>query len=157
MTQVHPSESNPVPGAIRWGLVWLAVFLAPGCATTKDLDTLQAQLNDQVTAVRNDVAQSRQAVDVLKTDVTLIKSIGIAVDSLKSRFDAVQAALQGVAKETDRLRMNVGSLEQGMMHQLQMEVTLARERVKQLEQIIESLQKNNPAEKDKEGAATPKL
>jgi len=185
MTQFHPSESSPVPSAIRWGLVGLAVLLAPGCATTKDLDTLRAQLNDQVAAVRSDAAQSHQAVDALKTDVTLLKSLGVAVDSLRSRFDAAQATLQGlqtesdshrttlgnlrvdfkefrvahegVVKETDRLRMSVGSLEQGMMHQLQMEVTLSRERIKQLEQVIESLQKNSPAGKGKEGTATPKL
>jgi chromosome segregation ATPase len=163
----------------------LAVLLAPGCATTKDLDQLRAQLNDQVAVVRSDAAQSRQAVDALKTDVMLLKSLGVAVDSLKNRFDAAQATLQGlqtesdshrttlgnlrvdfkefrfahegVARETDRLRMSVGSLEQGMMHQLQMEVTLARERIKQLEQVIESLQKSSPAEKSKAGAATPKL
>jgi hypothetical protein len=44
-----------------------------------------------------------------------------------------------------------------MMHQLQMEVTLSRERIKQLEQVIESLQKSSPAEQGKEGTATPKL
>ena len=53
--------------------------------------------------------------------------------------------------------MSVGSLEQGMLHQLQIEVTLARERIKQLEQVIESLQKTAPVEKGKEGAASPKL
>jgi hypothetical protein len=36
-----------------------------------------------------------------------------------------------------------------MMHQLQMNVTLARERIKQLEQMIESLQKSVPAEMGK--------
>jgi chromosome segregation ATPase len=185
MTQVHPSESSHAPGAIGWGIVGFAVLLAPGCATTKDLDTLRAQLNDQVAAVRSDAAQSRQAVDALKTDVMLLKSLGVAVDSLKSRVDVAQATLQGlqiesdshrttlgnlrvdfkefrvahegVAKETDRLRMSVGSLEQGMMHQLQMEVTLAQERIKQLEQVIESLRKSSPAEKGKGGTATPKL
>lgn len=107
------------------------------------------------------------------------------MDSLKSRLDVAQATLQGlqtesdshrtilgnlrvdfkefrvahegVARETDRLRMSVGSLEQGMMHQLQMEVTLARERIKQLEQVIESLQKSGPADKGREGTAPPKL
>ena len=184
MTQVYPSKSCPLPSAIRWGLVGLAVLLAPGCATTKDLDMLRAQVNDQVAAVRSDAAQSRQAVDALKTDVMLLKSLAVAVDSLKSRVDAAQATMQGlqtesdshrtilgnlrvdvkefrvaqegVAKETDRLRMSVGSLEQGMMHQLQMEVTLARERIKQLEQVIESLRKSVPAEK-LEGTAMPKL
>ena len=185
MTQVYPSKSCPLPGAIRWSLVGLAVLLAPGCATTKDLDMLRAQVNDQVAVVRSDAAQSRQTVDALKTDVMLLKSLAVAVDSLKSRVDAAQATMQGlqtesdshrtilgnlrvdvkefrvaqegVAKETDRLRMSVGSLEQGMMHQLQMEVTLARERIKQLEQVIESLQKSSPHEKGTEGTATPKL
>lgn len=185
MTQAHPSKSRSVFDSIHWGLVGLAVLLASGCATTKDLDTLRAQLNDQVMAARSDAAQSRQAVDALKTDVILLKSLGVAVDSLKSRLDVAQATLQGlqtesdsqrttlgnlrvdfkefrvahegVARETDRLRMSVGSLEQGLMHQLQMEVTLARERIKQLEQVIESLQKSAPAEKGKGGTATPKL
>ena len=167
------------------GVLWLALLLVSGCATTKDLDVLKAQLNDQMTTVRNDAAQSRQAVDALKTDVSLLKSLGVAVDSLKSRLDVAQASLQNlqtendshrttlgnlrvdfkeyraahdaVVRETDRLRMSVGSLEQGMLHQLQMEVTLARERIKQLEQVIESLQKSAPAEKGKEGVASPKL
>jgi len=185
MTQIYPSESSPVPGAIRWGLVGLAVLLASGCASTKDLDTLRTQLNDdEVTAVRSDTAQSRQAVDALKTDVVLLKSLGVAVDSLKGRLDVAQATLQGmqtesdfqrtilgnlrvdfkefrvgqegVAKETDRLRISVSSLEQGMMHQLQMEVTLYQERIKQLEQVIESLKKSSSAEKSKDVAVTPK-
>lgn len=77
--------------------------------------------------------------------------------NLRVDFKEFRVAHEGVVKETDRLRMSVGSLEQGMMHQLQMEVTLSRERIKQLEQVIESLQKNSPAEKGKEGTATPKL
>jgi hypothetical protein len=184
MTQIYPSESSPVPGAIRWGLVGLAVLLASGCASTKDLDTLRTQLNDEVATVRSDTAQSRQDVDALKTDVVLLKSLGVAVDSLKGRLDVAQATLQemqtesdfqrtilgnlrvdfkefrvgqeGVAKETDRLRMSVSSLEQGMMHQLQMEVTLYQERIKQPEQVMESLKNSSSAEKSKEVAATPK-
>jgi hypothetical protein len=50
--------------------------------------------------------------------------------------------------------MSVGSIEQGMIHQLQTEVTLARERIKQLEQVIESLQKAPP--QAKEGLRAPK-
>ncbi len=185
MTQIHPPEISRVPVAMCLGMVGLAAVLVSGCVTTKDLDALRAQLNDQVTAVRNDAAQSRHAVDALRTDMTLLKSLGVVVDSLKSRLDGVQTTLQGlqaeseshrtilgnlrvdfkefrvahegVAKETDRLRMSVGSLEQGMMHQLQMEVTLARERIKQLEQVIEGLQKSGPTEKGKEGTAMPKL
>lgn len=185
MIHGHPSKNRSASDFIRWGLVSLAVPLALGCATTRDLDMLRAQLNDQVAAARNDAAQSRQAVDALKTDVILLKSLGVAVDSLKSRLDVAQATVQGlqtesdshrttlgnlrvdfkefrvahegVAKETDRLRMSVGSLEQGMVHQLQIEVTLARERIKQLEQVIESLQKSGPANTGKEGIAPPKL
>ena len=62
-------------------------------------------------------------------------------------FKEFRVAHEGIAKETDRLRMSVGSLQQDMMHQLQMKVRLSRERLKQLEQVIESLQKNSPAEK----------
>lgn len=185
MTPHHAHKRSCALGAIPWGVVGLIAVLTSGCATTKDLDTLRAQVNDQVAAVRSDAAQSRQAVEALKTDVVLLKSLGIAVDSLKSRLDGVQTTVQwlqteaeshrttlgnlrvdfkefrvaheGVAKETDRLRMSVVSLEQGMMHQLQMEVTLARERIKQLEQVIESLPKSGPVDKGKEGSAVPKL
>lgn len=164
-------------------IVGLTLVLSSGCATTKDLDSLRAQINEQVAAVRTDAAQSRQAVEELKADVILLKSLGVAVDSLKNRLDGVQTTVQGlqseseshrttignlrvdfkefrvahegVAKETERLRMSVGSLEQGMMHQLQMEVTLARERIKQLEQMMENLQKTAPAQK--EGETAPRL
>lgn len=156
MTQVHPTKCRSVSGVMCWALAGLAVLLVPGCATTKDLDALQTQLNEQVAAVRVEATQSRQAVEALKTDILLLKSLGIAVDNLKNRFDATQTTLQGVTKETDRLRMSVGSLEQGLVHQLQMEVTLARERVKQLEQLIESLKKIGLVEKDKDGTSMPK-
>lgn len=171
--------------SINWlSLTFGSLVLTTGCATSKELDQLRVQVNEQISIVRSDAAQSRQAVDALKTDVTLLKSLGVAVDNLKTRLDGLQSTVQalqteaeshrttlgtlrvdlkefkvaheGVAKETDRLRMTVGSLEQGMMHQLQMEVTLARERIKQLEQMIESLQKAVP-EKGKEGSTGPKL
>jgi chromosome segregation ATPase len=149
-----------------------------GCATTKDLDTVRSQLSDQIAAVRAESTKSSQAVESLRTDVSLLKSLAVAVDSMKGRLEGMQTALQGmqseaeshrtglanlrgdfrefrvahegVARETDRLRMSVGSIEQGMMHQLQMEVNLSRERIKQLEQVIESLQKPSPP-KEKEG------
>jgi hypothetical protein len=88
----------------RMGVLWLVMLLVSGCATTKDLDTLRAQLNDQMTTVRSDAAQSRQAVDALKTDVSLLKSLGVAVDSLKSRLDVAQASLQGLQTESDSPR-----------------------------------------------------
>ncbi len=173
-------------GAPTVALLLLAVVSTTGCATTKDLDVLRAQVNDQVSVIRTEGTQSRQIVEGLKTDVTLLKSLGVAVDSLKSRLDGMQSTVQalqneaeshrttignlrldfkefkvaheGVAKETDRLRLSVGSLEQGMLHQLQMEVTLARERIKQLEQVIESLQKSGPMERGKQERSTaPKL
>ncbi len=183
MTQIYPSESSPVPGVIRWGFVGVVVLLVSGCASTKDLDTLRTQLNDDMAAVRSDTAQSRQAVDALKTDVMLLKSLGVAVDSLKGRLDLAQATLQGmqaesdfqrtilgnlrvdfkefrvvqegVAKETDRLRMSVSSVEQGLMHQLQIEVKLYQEQIQQLEQVMESLKKSSSAGKIKEVAVMP--
>lgn len=166
----------------RYGMVAVLALITSGCATTKELDTLRAQMNDQVAVVRQDMAQSRQAVEGIKTDVTLLKSLGVAVDTLKGRVDGLQTAHQslqteaeshrttlsnlrgdfkefkvsheGVARETDRLRMSVGSIEQGMLHQLQTEVNLARERIKQLEQVIDSLQKTAP--QAKEGLRPPK-
>jgi chromosome segregation ATPase len=181
-------DNTRIPDPLRhflttWlGVVTLLALMAAGCATTKDLNTLRAQLSEEVAAVRMEAAQSRQNVEALKTDVTLLKSLGIAVDTMKGRLDGLQATVQGlqteaeshratltslrddfkavkvahegVARETDRLRMSVGSIEQGMIHQLQTEVTLARERIKQLEQVIESLQKAPP--QAKEGLRPPK-
>ncbi len=168
-----------------WSLLAVLTFLSMGCATSKELDALRSQVGDQVAALRSDVGQARQSVDTLRTDVTLLKSLGVALDAVKGRVDGMQASLQslqskaeshrttlsnlrgdfrefkvaheGVAKETDRLRTTVGSIEAGMIHQLQVEVNLARERIKQLEQVIEALQKTPPPAKDKEGAAAPKL
>jgi chromosome segregation ATPase len=185
MTPHHAHKRSSALSGMPCSVLGLVAALIAGCATTKDLDTLRAQVNDQVAVVRSDAAQSRQSVEALKSDVILLKSLGVVMDSLKSRLDGMQATVQslqteaeshrttlgnlrvdfkefrvaheGVARETDRLRLSVGSLEQGMMHQLQMEVTLARERIKQLEQMIESLQKSAPAEKGKEGPPTPKL
>lgn len=61
------------------------------------------------------------------------------IGNLLVDFKEFRVAHEGVAKETARLRMSVGSLEQGMMQQLQREVTLARERIRQLEQTMENL------------------
>ncbi len=175
----------------RRTLVWvpcailLVTVLMSGCATSKELDALRGQVGDQVTTIRAEVGQARQSVEALRTDVTLLKSLGVALDAVKSRVDVMHTSLQslqseaeshrttlsnlrgdfrefkvaheGVAKETDRLRTTVGSIEAGMIHQLQVEVNLARERIKQLEQVIEALQKTPPPAKDKEGAAAPKL
>lgn len=176
---------DSLESAFRGSALALVLTFVGGCATTKDLDALRAQVSDQVAAVRIEGAQSRQVVEALKTDVTLLKSLGVVVDTLKGRLDGMQSTVQtlqteaeshrttignlrvdfkefkvaheGVARETDRLRISVGSLEQGMMHQLQMEVTLARERIKQLEQMMENLQKAAPPPKDREGGTAPRL
>lgn len=156
MMLVHSTAGRAVSDALGWSLAGLAILLASGCATTKDLETVQTQLSEQVATARTEAAQSRQAVESVKADILLLKSLGIAVDNLKARLDASQGTLQGVAKETDRLRLSVGSLEQGLLHELHMEMTLARERVKQLEQLLESLKKSGLVEKDKDAAVTPK-
>lgn len=160
----------------RLGMVAAVILTASGCATTKDLNILRAQMSDQVAAVRNDVVQSLQDVEGLKTDITSPKSLGMAPDQIKGRFDGLQTTLQslqteaesyrvtlknlrgdfngfkaaqeGLVLETNRLRRSVGSIEQGMLHQLQFEVTLARGRIKQLEHVIDSLQKPVPPGKE---------
>lgn len=169
----------------QWSLILLFTLVSMGCATSKELDTLRLQIGEQVATMRTEVGQTRQSVDALRTDVTLLKSLGVALEAVRGRVDGMQTSLQslqaeaeshrttlgnlrvdfrefkvaheGVAKETDRLRTTVGSIEAGMIHQLQVEVNLARERIKQLEQVIESLQKTPPPAKEKEGAPTPKL
>ncbi len=56
------------------------------------------------------------------------------IGNLRVDFKEFRVAHEGVARETDRLRRSVGSLEQGMRNQLHLEVSLSRERIKQLEQ-----------------------
>jgi chromosome segregation ATPase len=171
--------------AALWSLLAVSTLFSSGCATSRELEALRSQLGDQVTALRSDVGQARQSVEALRTDVTFLKSLGVALEAVKGRVDGMQASLQslqseaeshratlsnlrgdfrefkvaheGVAKETDRLRATVGSIEAGMIHQLQVEVNLARERIKQLEQVIETLQMTPPPAKEKEGAPMPKL
>lgn len=168
-----------------WSLLVISMVFSSGCATSRELEALRSQLGDQITMLRSDVGQARQSVEALRTDVTLLKSLGVALEALKGRVDGMQASLQslqseaethratlnnlrgdfrefkvaheGIAKETDRLRTAVGSIEAGMIHQLQVEVNLARERIKQLEQVMETLQKTTPPAKEKEGAPMPKL
>ncbi|MGQ0694484.1 MAG: hypothetical protein ACT4OL_02775, partial [Nitrospiraceae bacterium] len=77
-------------------MVAAVILTASGCATTKDLNILRAQMSDQVAAVRNDVVQSLQAVEGLKTDLTSPKFLGMAPDQLKGRFDGLQTTLQSL-------------------------------------------------------------
>jgi len=51
--------------------------------------------------------------------------------------------------------MSVSSVEQGLMHQLQIEVKLYQEQIQQLEQVMESLKKSSSAGKIKEVAVMP--
>lgn len=39
--------------------------------------------------VRSDVGQARQSVEALRTDVTLLKSIGVALEAVKGRVDGI--------------------------------------------------------------------
>ncbi|WP_447862953.1 hypothetical protein [Nitrospira calida] len=153
-----------------------------GCVTPRDLQEIRTDVSNQLSVLRTDIAQVRQGLETTKADVALLRSLGMVVDAMKGRLDGIQTTVQGlqteseshrtaistirgdfrefkvaheaVAKETDRLRGVVGSLEQGMIFQLQVEVNLARDRIKQLEQIIENLQRQTPP---KEGASQPKL
>ncbi len=162
------------------GLTSLLLF---GCVTPRDLQEIRTDTSNQLSAMRTDIAQVRQGLETTKTDVALLRSLGMAVDAMKGRLDGIQTTVQGlqteaeshrtaistirgdfrefkvaheaVAKETDRLRGAVGSLEQGMIFQLQVEVNLARDRIKQLEQIIENLQRQTSP--SREGTSQPKL
>lgn len=164
-------------------LLGLASLLLSGCVTSRDLQELRTDMSNQLSAMRTDMAQVRQGLEATKADVALLRSLGVAMDAMKGRLDGIQTTVQGlqteaesyrtaistirgdlrefkvaheaVAKETDRLREVVGSLEQGMIFQLQVEVNLARDRIKQLEQIIESLQRQTPP--PREGTSQPKL
>lgn len=54
-------------------------------------------MSEEIPAVRNKAVQSRQSVEALKTDVTLLKSLGVAVDAMKGRLDGLQATVTGSA------------------------------------------------------------
>jgi chromosome segregation ATPase len=168
---------------IHGPILILLILLVVGCATHKDLQEVRTDVGNQLSGMRSDLTQFREGLESMRSDVALLKSLGVAVDTVKGRVDTIQGTVQGlqseadshrsaistlrsdfrevkvahegVVRETDRLRVTVGSIEQGMIHQLQVEVNLARERIKQLEQVIESLQKTGPPQK--EGGAQPRL
>lgn len=58
---------------------------------------LRGKMSEEIPAVRNKAVQSRQSVEALKTDVTLLKSLGVAVDAMKGRLDGLQATVTGSA------------------------------------------------------------
>ena len=177
------SNDHQAGNAIKGSFLSLLALVLFGCATQRDLQEVRTDVGNQVSVLRTDLSQVRQGLDTMQSDVALLKSLGVAVDTMKGRVDTMQSGVQGlqteaeshrtaistlrgdvrefkvahegVARETDRLRGVVGSIEQGMIHQLQVEVNLARERIKQLEQVIESLQRQTP--QPKEGGSQPKL
>jgi len=170
-------RNNSFSGILSLAAVWLASMVVGGCATSKDVDTLREETSGQVSSVRGDVAQTRQSVDAVKADVaqtkqsldavkadvaqtkqTLeavkadvaqVKSLGVMVNSLKSRLDSMQSTVLGLQTETETQRAT-------LIHQLQVEVTLARERVVQMEELIDQLQKEVPPLRGQEGRAIPR-
>jgi chromosome segregation ATPase len=154
-------RSKSFSGVMSLAAIWLVSMAATGCATSKDVDALRAEASDQIATVRSDVAQTRQAVEAVKADmaqtrqaveavkadVAQVKSLGAAVDSLKGRLDNVQLTVQGLQTEAETQRT-------AQLRQFQVEVALARERIKQMEQLIEDLQKTIPSPRKQEGGTT---
>lgn len=120
-----------------WGA--FPLLLLVGCATRGDLDAVRVEVTSQVSSLRNDLDQTRQNLDTIKTDIALLKTLGVTLETLRGRVETMQdtvtslqteadshrnllgtlhgdvrevkVAHEGVARETDRLRVAVGSLE----------------------------------------------
>jgi outer membrane murein-binding lipoprotein Lpp len=163
VTNQRVERTNSFSAILPLAAIWLVSMVATGCATSKDVDALRVEMNDQVATIRSDAAQTRQGVEAvkvdaaqtrrdveaLKADVVQVKSLGVAINSLKSRLDSVQSTVQG-------LQMEAGTQRTTLMHQLQAEVTLARERIRQAEELIDQLQKGALAASSQERGATPR-
>ena len=146
---IHSVErTNSFPTILPLSGILLVSMVATGCATSKDVDALRAEINDQVVSIRSDTAKTRQGVeavkvdaaqtrrdvDAVKADVAQVKALGATVSSLKNRLDSVQSTVQGLQTES-------GAQRTTLMHQLQLDVMLARERIKQAEELLDQLQK----------------
>ena len=156
-------RTNSFSGILSLAVIWLVSMVATGCATSKDVNALRAEVNDQVATIRSDAAQTRQGVEAVKVDaaqtrrdveavkadLVQVKSLGVAVNSLKSRLDGVQSTVQ-------ELRTETGTQRTTLIQQLQVEVTLARERIKQAEELIDQLKKGALAARWQEGGTTPR-
>jgi chromosome segregation ATPase len=170
-------RTNSFSSVLSLAVISLVSMVATGCATSKDVNALRAEVNNQVATIRSDVAQTRQGVEAVKVDaaqtrrdveavrvdatqtrrdveavkadVVQVKALGVAVNSLKSRLDGVQWTVQ-------ELQTEAGTQRTTLIQQLQVEVTLARERIKQAEELIDQLKKGALAARWQEGGTTPR-
>ncbi len=156
-------RTNSFSAILSLAVIWLVSMAATGCATNKDVDALRAEVDDQVATIRSDTVQTRQGVEAMKVDaaqtrrdveavkadVVQVKALSVAVNSLKSRLDSVQSTVQ-------ELQTDAGTQRTTLIQQLQVEVTLARERIKQAEDLIDQLKKGALAARWQDGGTTPR-
>lgn len=106
----------------------------------------------------------RQQLEDVRTDVALLKPLGMALDSVQERIEATQGIVESlkqeaqthqtsiaqlagdvqavhdaqakITQETERLSLVVKEVGEGVIERLRMEMNFARDRVKQLEQVL---------------------
>lgn len=145
-----------------------------GLATIRqEMKSSLSRLQDQVA----ELSQVRQELEAVRADIALLKPLGMALDAVQERLDAANAVIaslqtetekhrtlleglegkvqdihalqEHISQETQQLRDLVQLIEQGVIHRLQIEVNLARDRIHQLQQVLDQFPHTT---KDKDAA-----
>lgn len=156
-----------------WGisyviLVVLCTLVIVGCATRGDIREVRSDLEGQLSETQKALDQLNRELENMKADITLLKSLGVAVENTQEQVKTTQIALksleteagthqsaiedlsgqvqnfkssqEGLKRETARLRALVAIMEKEMIEQLQTEVNLTRQRLRQLEGVIKRIE-----------------
>lgn len=135
-----------------------------------DVHASLERLREQVTAL----GKLREDLENVRADVALLKPLGMVLDSVQERLEAthgvieklkaeaqthqaaiaklegniqdVQALQEEIAKETQRVEAVIGEIGEGIIERLRMEMTFAKDRIQQLEQVLNQF----PVGKDRE-------
>ncbi len=149
-------------------LVVLCTLVIVGCATRGDIREVRSDLEGQLSETQKALDQLNRELENMKADITLLKSLGVAVENTQEQVKTTQIALksleteagthqsaiedlsgqvqnfkssqEGLKRETARLRALVAIMEKEMIEQLQTEVNLTRQRLRQLEGVIKRIE-----------------
>jgi len=123
-----------------FGLLAVVVSLAGlfGCATTRDLNRTQADLDQKIKIINEKVMSADENNQVVKKDVDSYRASVMGLQ--KSQANA-GADLTELREQVQQLRGQVESLQKGTSDHKKADVTELREQLQQLRSQVESLQK----------------
>lgn len=138
-------------------------------AVRKDVDTALTQLDEH----RATLTKVRQELERVRTDLALLKPLGIALENVQARLDTthslvnalkaetesqretiaqlgeevqdVRAAQEAIQQETEHVKAVVEEIGAELVQRLRLELNYARERLHQLEQVLNRFPKKERA------------